>query len=104
MTGKGGSQTGPLMALMKRQRVIPGGGWLSDVANAVSSFGRTKQSEIVNEILQDPQAALTIIKQAERLRRPLSVAEKGLVQAARGVLATPAALVLQNAGAQGAAQ
>jgi hypothetical protein len=99
MTGKGGSQTGPLMALMKRQRVLPGGGWLSDIANALNSFGRNKQAQIVTEMLQDPQAALTIVKQAERLRRPLSSAERALVTSARAAIATPAALTMSEANA-----
>ena len=89
MTGKGGSQTAPLLALMKRQHVVPGGGWLAEVANAVGSFGRAKQASIVNEILQDPQAALTIVQQAEKLRRPLTSAEQSLVTAARATATAP---------------
>jgi len=89
MTGKGGSQTAPLLALMKRQHVVPGGHWLADIANAVGTFGRSKQASIVNEILQDPQAALTILQQAEKLRRPLTGAEQSLVTAARAAAAAP---------------
>ncbi len=104
MTGKGGSQTAPLQALLKKNRVMPGGSWIADIANAVTSFGAKRQREILNEVLQDPQSALTIVMQAEKLRRPLSLPEQRLVYAARSVLTAPAAGVLEPGPTDAAAQ
>lgn len=97
MTGKGGSQTAPLEALMKSTaRGLPGGGWLTPVADLIGGLNQRGQQRMLNTILQSPEDAVTIMRQAEDLKRPLSRSEQRVVQAARAVLASPSALVLMN--------
>lgn len=94
MTGKGGSQTAPLTALLKKEGVGPGGSWFSEIAKTVSNVSQKQQREMLNGILQNPEDALLIIRQAEKMKRPLSNPEKYLVQAARGLVASPSLQVL----------
>lgn len=98
MTGGGGSQTAPLAALLKRQGNGISGGWFTDLAQAWKSFGSKKQGAILNDILQSPEDALVIMRQAEKIKRPLSLAEKKLVDAARVLVTGPSALTLAQAG------
>jgi len=94
MTGKGGSQTAPLTALLKKEGVGQGGSWLTDIAKTVANVSQKQQREMLNGILQNPEDALLIIRQAEKIKRPLSNSEKYLVQAARGLVASPSLQVL----------
>jgi hypothetical protein len=103
MTG-GGAQTAPLLALMKKTGALGGSGILSDIANITIGSGQRAQRQIISDALQDPQEALALIRMAEKIRRPLSTAEKNVVQAARAFLASPSALVLTNAAANTPAQ
>lgn len=95
-TGKGGSQTAPLLSLLHRESVLPNGVWLTEIAKTIGNLGQKKQREIVNRILQDPQDALLVIRQAERIKRPLTNSEKYLVQTARALAASPAFYALSN--------
>lgn len=96
MTGKGGSQTAPLLSLLKQKGADVNGHWFQGIANAVSGYGKKKQQQLLNQILLNPEDALVVMRQAERMRRPLSNAEKRLVYAARTVLASPSQMVLAN--------
>jgi hypothetical protein len=99
MTGKGGSQTAPLEALMKSSASKLSGGVLTDVAKAFAGQSSRKQQQILNQILQSPEDALVLMRQAERLKRPLTASEQRLIQASRAVLASPSLLVLMNKSA-----
>lgn len=94
MTGKGGSQTAPLQALMQKGAGRLSGGWLSDVAGMISGANSRGQQRMLNSILQNPQDALVVMRQASRINRPLTAPEQRIVQAARNVLASPSALVM----------
>lgn len=96
MTGKGGSQTAPLEALMKKSAGQLGNHWLTGVADLVNGLNQRGQKQMLNTILQSPEDALTIMRQAENIKRPLSAPEHRVIQAARNVLASPSALVLMN--------
>lgn len=96
MTSKGGSQTAPLLALMKREGVKTGGPWLTEMAQWLGNVSADKQRAVLNDVLQSPEDALTVIRQAERLKRPLSKFEKYLVQAARGLITSPSLYFLSN--------
>lgn len=87
---RGGSQTAPLLSLMKSKGSQLTSGWFAPLANWFSNIGRSKQQQIINQILQEPADALLIMRTAEKLKRPLSNAEKRLVYAARALLNAPA--------------
>src|SRR5690606_23481476 len=95
MTSKGGSQTAPLLSLMKRGAQATGS-WMADIAQAIGSFSERKQRQILNEVLQSPEDAIVILREAERLKRPLTQSEKYLVQAARGLITSPTLYLLSN--------
>lgn len=96
MTSKGGSQTAPLLALMKREGVKTGGPWITEMAQALGNLSASKQRSVLNDVLQSPEDALTVIRQAEKLKRPLTKPEKYLVQAARGLVTSPSLYFLSN--------
>lgn len=96
MTGRGGSQTAPLQALMQRGASRLSNGWLSDIATTLSQLNNRGQQRMLNNILQNPEDALVVMRQAARINRPLTSSEKYMVQAARNVLASPSALVMMQ--------
>lgn len=104
MTGKGGSQTAPLAALMQKSAGRLSNGLLTDIGNMFSGLNNRGQQRLLNTILQSPEDALVIMRQAEKLNRPLTGPEKLLVQTARNVLASPASLVLLHQPANAASQ
>lgn len=85
-TSGGGSQTAPLAALMRHSASELGGPWFTRIAEVFSNMGRSKQQQLLNQILLDPQDAMLLLSRAQKIKRPLSNAEKRLVYAARSML------------------
>jgi hypothetical protein len=90
---RGGSQTAPLLAsLAKVQGQQLGAGNFTAIASWFSNIARSKRQEILNQILQEPADALTLMRMAEKLKRPLTKPEKALIHAARAITLTPGAV------------
>ncbi len=86
ITSGGGSHTAPLEALMKAGTTQIGGPWFTKIADVFANVGRKKQQQLINQILLNSDDAMLLLKQAQKIKRPLSDAEKRLVYAARAMM------------------
>lgn len=101
VTSGGGSHTAPLEALMKSGvSKLSGNSLFTNVAEAFANVGRKKQQQLLNQILLEPADAMLLLKQAQRIKRPLSSAEKRVVYAARAMLNAQNVAAATQAGVQ----
>lgn len=100
MTGGGGSQTTPLRALLQSQsHTAVNSRFYIDLAKAMSNYSRKKQQVLLNQILLNPDDALLLMRQAQKISRPLDNKERTLLQGVRAIISSPAYTV--NGAKQG---
>lgn len=86
MTGRGGSQTAPLLALMEREGGRSGAHWIESLGRAITDLSAAKKRQVINEMLQSPEDALSIMRMANEVKREFTPSERLLLQAARSLL------------------